>query len=247
MPLFISRRRLEKLNKLPRARGPWALDSGGFTELSMHGRWTITVKQYVAEVRRCVDCIGNMAWAATCDYMVEPEILRKTGLTVEKHQELTIDNLLEARSLAPDLPIIPVLQGWTWGDYLYHAEDYARRGIDLGKEPVVGVGTGCRRQSTTRFGAILATLRRDLGDRLHSFGLKIRGLELSQDQVASADSLAWSYNARRKPALPECEGQHASCQNCLRYALRWRRKVMQLLGKDDGPAEEPQVQRTLFD
>ena len=244
MPLFVSRRRLEKLNRLPRAKGAWALDSGGFTELSMHGRWTITVRQYVEQVRRYVECVGRMQWAASCDYMVEPEILAKTGLTVERHQELTIDNFLEARTLAPDLPIIPVLQGWTWGDYLYHVEDYARRGIDLGKEPVVGVGTGCRRQSTTRFGAILATLRADLGDRLHSFGLKVRGLDLNRDQVISADSLAWSFAARRKPALPGCAHEH--CNNCLRYALRWRHKLLGTLGMKEQPPEDPPVQQTLF-
>jgi len=32
-----------RLAKLPRAREPWALDSGGFSELSLHGEWTITV------------------------------------------------------------------------------------------------------------------------------------------------------------------------------------------------------------
>lgn len=244
MPLFVSRRRLEKLNRLPVARGPWAMDSGGFTELSLHGCWSITVRQYVEEVRRCMECVGNLQWAASCDYMVEPDILAKTGLTVERHQELTIDNFLEARNLAPELPIIPVLQGWTWGDYPRHEEQYARRGIDLSREPVVGVGTGCRRQSTTRFGTTLATLRADLGDRLHSFGLKIRGLELSQEQVISADSLAWSYAARRKPPLPGCE--HAHCNNCIRWALRWRQKVMQLLGKDDGPPAEPAAEPLLF-
>ena len=34
VPLFVSRRRLATLRKLPRAVGSWALDSGGFTELS---------------------------------------------------------------------------------------------------------------------------------------------------------------------------------------------------------------------
>ena len=77
MPLFISRRRLEKLNRLPQAKGPWAIDSGGFTELSTYGRWTITPKQYVEEVRRYVACIGNVAFAMQMDEMCEPFILRR--------------------------------------------------------------------------------------------------------------------------------------------------------------------------
>lgn len=33
VPMFISRRRLSSRKSLPQARGRWALDSGGFTEL----------------------------------------------------------------------------------------------------------------------------------------------------------------------------------------------------------------------
>ncbi len=47
VPLFVSRRRLAGIRRLPRALGPWALDSGGFTELSMFGRWRTTAAQYV--------------------------------------------------------------------------------------------------------------------------------------------------------------------------------------------------------
>jgi hypothetical protein len=52
IPLFVSRRTLAPRRTLPRALGPWALDSGGFTELAMYGRWTVPATQYVAEVRR---------------------------------------------------------------------------------------------------------------------------------------------------------------------------------------------------
>lgn len=52
VPLFVSRRRLAGRTRLPRARGVWALDSGGFQELNLHGRWTVTPAHYVAEVRR---------------------------------------------------------------------------------------------------------------------------------------------------------------------------------------------------
>ncbi len=67
-------RRLRTLHRLPRARGPGALDSGGFSELSLHGRWTMTVEDYITEVRRYVACIGNLEWAAQQVWMVEPLI-----------------------------------------------------------------------------------------------------------------------------------------------------------------------------
>jgi hypothetical protein len=81
VPLFFSRR-LEKLNRLPRARGPYAIDSGEFTELSKYGERSITVDRYIAEVRRCSDCIGVPVFAAQMDHMCEPFILEKTPRVV---------------------------------------------------------------------------------------------------------------------------------------------------------------------
>jgi hypothetical protein len=92
VPLFVSRRRLARQKKWARALGPWALDSGGFTELSMNRRWSITLGQYAAEVERWRDEIGNLAWCAPMDWMCEPSIIRGTGLTVREHQARTIDN-----------------------------------------------------------------------------------------------------------------------------------------------------------
>ncbi len=52
-PLFISVRRLRRLKTLPRVLAGWALDSGGFTELSQYGCWQTTPATYAAEVQRC--------------------------------------------------------------------------------------------------------------------------------------------------------------------------------------------------
>jgi hypothetical protein len=238
-------RRLRKLDRLPKALGPWALDSGGFSELSLHGRWRMTVEEYIAEVRRYVACIGKLQWAAAMDSMCEPPIRQKTGLTVEEHQRRTIENYLELRAEAPELPWAPVLQGWSIVDYWTHENAYARAGVDLAALPVVGVGSVCRRQGTTSAGIILATLASSKL-RLHAFGMKVGGLRLSAASVISADSLAWSFRARRSPPLKECEGRHPRCQNCLRYALRWRRRLLHALGVEDPFCEEPPVQGRLF-
>lgn len=37
--------------------------------------------------------------------------------------------------------------------------------------------------------------------------------------LVSADSLAWSYAARRQPPLPDCP--HARCNNCIDWASQW--------------------------
>src|SRR5262245_44967377 len=39
VPLFVSARRLAGRRRLPRAAAPWALDSGGFSEITTHGRY----------------------------------------------------------------------------------------------------------------------------------------------------------------------------------------------------------------
>jgi hypothetical protein len=228
VPLFISDRRLRRYRRrLPRAAGPWALDSGGFTELAQYGTWDTgpTPQQYVRQVYRYRDEVGRLVWAAPQDWMCEPFILAKTGLTVAAHQARTVDNYCRLQDLAPDLPIIPVVQGWSAGDYLRCADRYGRVGVDLTRAPLVGVGSVCRRQSTTQVGDILTALHQAGICRLHGFGFKALGLARWAPLLTSADSMAWSAQARRQPALPGCHG-HRTCANCPRYALRWRDRVL---------------------
>jgi hypothetical protein len=222
-PLFVSHRRLAARRRLPRAATGWALDSGGFTELRLHGRWQTSAADYVAAVRRYREEIGGLEWVAPQDWMCEPFMLAKTGLGIAVHQARTVANYLELRDLAPDLPFIPVLQGWGLDDYVRCAEMYARAGVDLTAEPLVGVGSVCRRQATGEIEVIFHTLA-SLGLRLHGFGVKAGGLARYADCLASADSLAWSFEARRAAPLPGCS--HANCANCLPYAAAWRERAL---------------------
>lgn len=234
VPLFISRRRLHHRRTLPRARGPWALDSGGFSELSLHGRWTVEPEQYADEVRRYAEEIGNLQFAAVMDWMCEPTIRLKTGLTTEEHQRRTIESYLTLTKIAPELPWAPVVQGHTLGDYMQHVTDYRAAGVDLAALPVVGVGSICRRQATTRASTVLRWLHDEGLGQLHGFGFKVQGLANSSTWLRSADSMAWSLNARRNPRRPGCT--HASCQNCLTYALEWRADLLERLGAEERAA-----------
>jgi hypothetical protein len=100
---------------------------------------------------------------------------------------------------------------------------YAASGIDLTREPLVGLGSVCRRQATAEIEAIVEMVTGQ-GIRVHGFGVKTQGLARYGDLLASADSLAWSLRARHDRPLPGC--QHASCSSCLRYALAWRKRVL---------------------
>jgi len=223
VPLFVSRRRLAGRRGLPRAAAPWALDSGGFSELSLHGDWRTTPLSYVAEVRRFASEVGALEWAAPQDWMCEPEMVKRTGLSVREHQRRTVTNFVELRTLAPELPFVPVLQGWTAGDYEDCIEMYARAGVDLQCAHVVGIGSVCRRQNTMRAALLVAELQR-AGLRLHGFGFKATGLRAAGDSLVSSDSMAWSLHARREPPRPECT--HARCSSCLPFALEWRAALL---------------------
>ena len=230
VPLFISHRRLTGRRRLPTAVGRWALDSGGFSELSMFGGWRTTAAEYVAAVARYDTEVGGLDWAAPQDWMCEPVMLAKTGLTVTEHQRRTVANYLDLTArwaevdTAAESPFAPVVQGWSLPDYLRCADMYAAAGVDLRRAPVVGLGSVCRRQGTGEIAEIVAALaERDL--LLHGFGMKAAGLRASWHLLLSADSMAWSYAARRSEPLPGCVG-HSNCANCPRYALVWRDRVL---------------------
>ncbi len=224
VPLFISSVRLQQRKSPLQAVVPWALDSGGFSELSAFGAWRTTARQYATTIRRALT-FGNLHWAAPQDWMCEPHILRKTGLTVQTHQDLTTVSVLELRSMG--LPVIPVLQGFSLDDYLRHRDQYEQVGLPLDQEATVGIGSVCRRQGTTEVEGLIRRLHSD-GLNLHGFGFKVLGLRRVTQYLKSADSMAWSFVARReKIRLPG--HTHMNCANCLEWATMWRNKLKDVI------------------
>lgn len=224
VPLFISARRLRDQKRWRPAVATWALDSGGFSELSLHGRWLTTPEQYAEEAQRWAEQIGSLAWAAQQDWMCEPFMIEKTGLSIREHQHRTIENYLKLRQLAPEFPWVPVLQGWHHDDYLCHVGDWHKAGVTLRLLPLVGLGSVCRRQDTLMAEELIRELHGE-GIKLHLFGFKLKGLPRVSHYAASSDSMAWSLAARRNQPLPGCT--HRNCANCLKYALLWRQKAIQ--------------------
>lgn len=247
VPWFISRNRLVKKDNraelrrtLPRAvdGADVGLDSGGFTEIQRFGEWTISPVDYVRGVKRCAEEMGRIRWAAPMDWMCEP-IVRAggtaggqrfvgTGLSVEEHQRRSTWNLVELRDLAVRFDLDPMIfppsaQGWEPWEYARHVEIYAAAGIDLTREPLVCVGSVCRRQDTDAAGQVLTALHEMGVKRLHGFGFKVLGLKRFGHLLTSADSLAWSFRARRSAPMPG--HTHKSCANCLEFALQWRTRI----------------------
>jgi hypothetical protein len=233
---MVSRRRLARfrtLDGLPKAYGPWALDSGGFSELQLFGRWETPARQYADEAQLWAERVGMPDFAAIQDWMCEPMIINGgsvgrlrfagTHLSVPEHQRRTVASYLELRELAPAMPWAPVLQGWAIDDYLACAELYRAAGADLNAAPVVGVGSVCRRQATNEIAELFEALR-PLGLRLHGFGLKVGAFRQGLTRLHSCDSMAWSEHARHQPAMPG--HTHKRCANCMSFAIEWRNQVI---------------------
>jgi hypothetical protein len=195
---FVSVNRIRGRKKAIGA-GAWIMDSGAFTEIATHGLYRSSVEEYAAEINRWADDPTLVA-AVAQDYMCEPFILAKTGLSVEEHQRLTIERYDALVALAdPRVYVMPVLQGYTVADYLRHIEMYGDR-LKLGA--YVGVGSICKRNTDIRqIEEILTAIKRARPDLLlHGFGLKTTALSswVVRDCLYSADSMAWSFAARRQ-------------------------------------------------
>lgn len=199
------------INRLRRRRKPVGcavlVDSGAFTELAMHGCYRSSVAEYAADLYRLhTEGVASIVAAVAQDFMCEPFMLKRTGMTIADHQRLTIeryDDLVAEldRLFEGSCPfvVLPVLQGYEPADYRTHVHAYGDR---LGRGMWVGVGSVCKRQGDPeRIVEVLSAIhaiRPDL--RLHGFGVKQTSLLHPgvRSLLSSADSLAWSYAARRE-------------------------------------------------
>lgn len=192
---FISVNRL-RTRKMPLGVSRWIMDSGAFTELSLYGRYRNDVACYADHINRWADDTTLVA-AVSQDYMCEPWIVQKTGLSIADHQRLTIERFDRLRILT-DVYVMPVLQGFEVCDYLWHMHMYGER---LKEGAYVGVGSVCKRNADpAAVEEILLAIRLARPDlRLHGFGLKTTALgsRKVRDRLYSADSMAWSFHARK--------------------------------------------------
>lgn len=185
--------------KSPFAVGDWIMDSGAFSELERFGGYRHPPEVYAAEIRRWAGN-GELLAAVAQDYMCEPFMLARTGLAVADHQRLTIERY--DALIACDtggVVIMPVLQGYAPADYVDHIRQYGDR---LAPGMWAGVGSVCKRNGDpAAIEAVLEAVRAERPDlRLHGFGVKTTALGsgIVRQLLHSADSMAWSYAARRQ-------------------------------------------------
>lgn len=185
--------------KRPVPSPAWILDAGAFTELLAHGRYRHEPGEYAASIGALAARNPGLVAAVTQDFMCEPFILERTGLSIAEHQRLTITRYDALRASVKRVYVMPVLQGYAPASYVEHLRAYGER---LAAGAYVGVGSLCKRNGDPRqVAAVLAAIKADRPDlRLHGFGLKLSALGLAtvRDALESADSMAWSWAARRQ-------------------------------------------------
>jgi hypothetical protein len=195
-PCFISVNRLAK-RKSGFPVGDWIMDSGAFTMIAKNGRYLDEPEVYAAQIRRWV-ANGNMLAAVSQDYMCEPWMIERTGLSLAEHQRLTIEryDAIKACDLGGAY-LMPVLQGYPPESYVDHIRQYGAR---LMPGMWVGVGSVCKRNGKpSAIASVLLAIKEARPDlRLHGFGVKTTSLASARvrDLLETADSMAWSYAAR---------------------------------------------------
>jgi hypothetical protein len=196
---FISINRLRGRKSPVPSRGEWIMDSGAFREIEQFGRYRHGPEQYAAEVNRLAAINPQLIAAVSQDFMCEAFMLEKTGLSLPEHQRLTIERYDALRSLIERVYLMPVLQGYSLQSYLDHVDQFGDR---LGPGAYVGVGSLCKRNGDVgQIEIILSAIKRKRPDlRLHGFGIKTTSLHsgVVRDCLHSADSMAWSFAARRQ-------------------------------------------------
>lgn len=180
----------------------WILDNGAFSQVAKYGEFKESVSDYARQIRRWKYC-GNLLAAIAQDYMCSPFVLHRTGLTKNEHQKLTIKNYDALVHENTGVYIMPVLQGYDPEDYVNHINMYGDR---LEDNMWVGVGSvAVRSHDTDAMEDILLSIKAVRPDlKLHGFGLKTTALEnyVIRHCVYSADSMAWSFQARREGRNP---------------------------------------------
>lgn len=198
---FVSVNRLRD-RKSPFAVRDWIMDSGAFTEVSTHGTYRHGVAEYAEQIKRWSKN-GNLLAAVSQDWMCEPFIVKKTGLTVAEHQRRTIERYDELVAADTGVYIMPVLQGYAVMEYVEHLRAYGDR-LKVGMW--VGVGSICKRNGDPlAIWKVLDYIKDERPDlRLHGFGLKTTSLtnRIIADLLYTADSMAWSFAARREHRNP---------------------------------------------
>lgn len=198
--------------KLPAHLTKIAADCGGFVATFRWGDYRYTPEGYNAWLER-----WTPEWAATMDYCCEDEITTGKAGVVRDRQDRTTEMAHRFWLEYRDAPWawVPTVQGWRVPeDYERHAEELTPLVAEMrshyeatgrGEAFRVGIGTLCRRASTTEVHQVARAVSAILPNTpIHLWGIKLGALKsvlALPTSVASVDSAAWNYGVYQKPYI----------------------------------------------
>lgn len=219
-------KRFKNLNHHPHVQELF-LDSGGFSFFYKSGDYEFKLYQYV-----------NLAYelepdyVAVMDYPCEPEVSRKKYKTNIERIHQTLDNALKLVDLAPELPWVMVVQGYTPAEYLWC--------LDLIKErelvtKTMAIGSLCVRKKIGEAWKVIKLVKAELPGwvRLHGFGVDLRFLRNRNifHALYSTDTAAWKMNNRAhwEPDWKPKGWMPKNQQDKLKNFEKYRNKIQCLL------------------
>lgn len=165
------------------------MDSGAFTQLKKYGDFKLCVDEYLDIVNKF-----NPLFYVSQDYLVERT---DSPNTVQTKQENTVNRFISLWARKQN--VIPVIHGSSVEQYRNHLKMY-----QFPQGEYIGVGSLVGQKISFKVNVfnMLKEERPDL--LLHGFGFKQQELCNStlRSMVYSADSMAWSFIARRKGQDP---------------------------------------------
>jgi len=180
------------------------LDSGGFSLMSRYPDYPFSLEEYI-DLAYHIKKKYPLTEIATLDYPCEAEIDRTQLHTNQERMEKTVERAVECIDYDGSLPWVPVIQGYTLGEYYECIDMFDAAGID---EDYYAIGSVCSRKGhPLKIRRLITKVKKRMGDdRLHAFGLSLIYLKDSQifHAIHSSDSAAWNYRAvtmKQKPKM----------------------------------------------
>lgn len=194
----------------------YAVDPGGYLMTLVYRQYLYTPRELVTW---CQALTPAPQWVATPDRCCEPELIAADAGKIALRQAWTTRMAWHCWRTyrAGAWAWVPTVQGWAVSDYIRHATELAPLIAEMaayygpGSAFRVGIGTLCRRLSTSAIRAVVSAVAAILpGIPLHLWGVKLGTL---QDRVqlpvsvVSVDSAAWNGNQQIVRAVWQATGQ----------------------------------------
>jgi len=177
------------------------IDSGGYSFMKGKGEYETSDEDYLSYIYE-----HQPEYFVLRDYPCEPDLLKKLGRSVEKHQKMTIEkhikllDIFESWGKNIQSQPVPVVQGYEVVDYLNHLDQLKEHGLI---RDYLAIGSLCNRGSPNEIRRIILTIRREISShvKLHGFGVKKSVLKYSDilESLNSADSLAYDPGGNTIP------------------------------------------------